>query len=118
MTEVADILKLADEVVPGGGERRKVVLRDEHLALARIVYDPGEGNEFHWHDGTSQALFVVEGRFTVRTLHPDGAVTEKTIEEGQCALVGDRERESFVNPGPGRAVVYQVLRPGIKVVRD
>ncbi len=118
MTEVADILRLADSVTIGGEDRRKVVLRDEHLALARIVYDPSEGNDFHWHDGTSQALFVVEGRFMVRTRHPDGKVSEHLIEQGQCALVGDRERESFVNPGPGRAVVYQVLRPGIKVVRD
>ncbi len=118
MTEVADIAKLADNVTVGGEDRRKVVLRDEHLALARIVYDPGEGNDYHWHDGTSQALFVVEGRFMVRTQHPDGKISEHLIEQGQCALVGDRERESFINPGPGRAVVYQVLRPGIKVIRD
>ncbi len=118
MTEVADIAKLIDVVADKGEERRKIVLRDEHLALARIIYEPGEGNEFHWHDGTSQALFVVEGEFTVRTLHPDGSITEKNMEKGQCALVGDRERESFVNNGKTRAVIYQVLRPGVKVMRD
>lgn len=118
MTQVSDIVELADEVSVRGEGRRKVVLRDEHLALARIVYDPGEGNDFHWHDGTSQALFVAEGRFMVRTRNEDGSVSEHVIEQGQCALVADKERESFVNPGPGRAVVFQVLRPGIEVVRD
>jgi len=118
MTEVSELVKLADKVTVEGEGRRKVVLRDEHLALARIIYDPGEGNDFHWHDGTSQALFVAEGRFLVRTEHPDGAISEHVVEQGQCALVGDKERESFVNPGPGRAIVFQVLRPGIKVVRD
>lgn len=118
MTEVADIMQLADKAKTKGEERRKIVLRDEHLACARIVYDPGEGNDFHWHDGTSQALFIAEGRFLVRTQHAGGKVTEKLVEQGQCALVGDKERESFVNPGPGRAVVFQVLRPGVRVVRD
>lgn len=118
MTQVSELVKLADSVTEGGEERRRIVLRDEHLALARIVYDPGEGNDFHWHDGTSQALFVAEGRFLVRTRHADGSVSEHIVEQGQCALVADKERESFVNPGPGRAVIFQVLRPGIKVVRD
>lgn len=118
MTEVADFMNLAIAAKDRGDPRRQVVLKDEHLACARIVYEAGEGNDFHWHDGTSQALFVAEGRFLVRTQHPDGKITEHFVETGQCALVGDKERESFVNPGPGRAVVFQVLRPGIDVVRD
>ena len=118
MTQAADLWEGGPDLTGPIARRRQVVLSDEHLTVARIVYQPGESNEFHYHDGTSQAHYVVRGTFTVRTRHADGRVTETTLREGQGARVGDREREQFVNASDAPALICQVLRPGIEGVRE
>jgi mannose-6-phosphate isomerase-like protein (cupin superfamily) len=117
MTEMTKVWRLGDDLTVVEGPRRKVLIQDEILTVGRIQYQPGEGNEFHFHDGTSQALYVIEGEFTVRTQHEDGTITEKRLHAGDCALVGDREHEQFVNTGETPALVWQVTHTPGEVVR-
>lgn len=117
MTEMTKVWRPGDDLTVVKGGRRKVLIQDEILTVGRIQYQPGEGNEFHFHDGTSQALYVIEGEFTVRTRHEDGSVTEKRLLAGDCALVGDREHEQFVNTGDVPALVWQVTHTPGEVIR-
>lgn len=117
MTEIVDFWNETMDLDVPQDPRRKAIIDDEHLRIARIHYPPGDANEFHYHDGTSQALFVVKGALTVRTRHADGTVTEKVVREGQCALVADREHEQFANTTDEPALILQVLRPGAPVIR-
>ncbi len=117
MTEKIEVWNPDDNLAAFDDQRRKALLTDDHLTVARIIYQPGESNEFHHHDGTSQALFVVKGQLTVRTRQVDGSITEKTMREGEAALVGDSEVEQFENTGDEPALIFQVLRPGVPVVR-
>lgn len=117
MTERIEIWNPDDDLAAFDDQRRKALLTDDHLTVARIIYQPGESNEFHYHQGTSQALFVVKGEFTVRTRHEDGSITGKTMREGEAALVGDMEVEQFENTGDEPALVFQVLRPNVPVIR-
>lgn len=117
MTEVVDFWNETMDLDVPQDPRRKAIIDDEHLRIARIHYPPGDANEFHYHDGTSQALFVVKGALTVRTRHADGTVTEKVVREGQCALVADREHEQFANTTDEPALILQVLRPDVPVIR-
>ncbi len=118
---MTDMLKLFEPdvdltLVEGG--RRKVLMKDKFLTVARIIYQPGESNEFHHHDGTSQALYVIRGQFSVFTRHPDGSVSEKRLLEGDAALVAPNEEERFVNTGDVPSLVYQVTHTGGEVVRS
>lgn len=117
MTDKIEIWNASEDLASFDDQRRKPLLGDEHLTIARIIYQPGESNEFHHHEGTSQALFVVKGEFTVRTRHEDGTVTGKTLREGEAALIGDLEVEQFENTGDETALVLQVLRPNAPVIR-
>lgn len=117
MTEKIEIWNSDGALAAFDDERRQALATDEHLTVARIIYQPGESNEFHRHDGTSQALFVVKGEFTVRTRHEDGSITEKTMREGEAALVGNMELEQFENTGEEPALIFQVLQPGAPVLR-
>jgi mannose-6-phosphate isomerase-like protein (cupin superfamily) len=116
MTEKIEIWDPEDDLEAFDEQRRKALLSDDHLTVARIIYQPGESNDFHRHDGTSQALFVVKGELTVRNRHDDGTITEKTMREGEAALVGNMEVEQFENTGDEPALIFQVLRPGIPVI--
>lgn len=107
----------ADLTVVEGG-RRRVLIKDEYLTVARILYQPGESNEFHHHDGTSQALYVISGQFSVYTQHDDGSVTESCLKEGDTALVAANEQERFVNTGDTPALVFQVTHTPGEVVRE
>ena len=117
MTEKIEIWNTEDDLAAFDDQRRKALLTDDHLTVARIIYQPGESNEFHHHEGTSQALFVVQGELTVRTRHEDGSITGKTMRAGEAALVGDLEVEQFENTGDKTALIFQVLRPDVPVVR-
>ncbi|MDX1484444.1 MAG: cupin domain-containing protein [Alphaproteobacteria bacterium] len=117
MTEKIELWNPGEDLAAFDGQRRKALAGDDYLTVARIVYQPGESNDFHRHDGTSQALLVVKGEFTVRTRHADGSVTEKTLREGEAALVGNMEFEQFENTGDEPALVFQVLQPGAPVLR-
>ena len=117
MTEKFEVWNPRDDLAAFDDRRRKALASDDHLTVARIIYQPGDSNEFHHHAGTSQALYVVKGQLTVRTRHEDGSITEKTMREGEAALVGDLEVEQFENTGDEPALVFQVLRPGAPVIR-
>lgn len=117
MTDMVEVWRPNRDLTRVDGGRRKVLLRDEYLTVARIQYQPGEGNEFHFHDGTSQALYVIAGEFTVRTRHADGNVTQKTLTVGDCALVAAGEHEQFINTGRTPALVWQVTHTPGEVVR-
>jgi mannose-6-phosphate isomerase-like protein (cupin superfamily) len=116
MTEKIKIWNSDDDLAAFDDQRRKALMTDDHLTVARIIYQPGESNEFHRHDGTSQALFVVKGELTVRNRHEDGSITEETMHQGEAALVGNMEYEQFENTGDEPALVFQVLRPGVPVI--
>ncbi len=117
MTEKIVLWNPDDDLAAFDDARRKALATDDHLTVARIIYQPGESNEFHHHVGTSQAILVVKGEFTIRTRHEDGTITEKTMGEGEAALVGDMEMEQFENTGDEPALIFQVLRPGAPVIR-
>jgi mannose-6-phosphate isomerase-like protein (cupin superfamily) len=117
MTEMTEVWRPDFDLTKVVGPRRKILMQDEYLTVARIHYQPGEGNEFHHHEGTSQALYVIEGEFTVRTQHADGKVTQKTLRVGDCALVAAREQEQFVNTGSAPALIWQVTHTPGEVVR-
>lgn len=117
MTEMVEVWRPNRDLTRLEGGRRKVLMQDDYLTVARIQYQPGEGNEFHFHEGTSQALYVIEGEFTVRTRHPDGAVTQKTLKAGDCALVAALEHEQFINSGGTPALVWQVTHTPGEVIR-
>lgn len=118
MTESLSVVRpdLDLSVVKGG--RRRVLMQDDFLTVARIIYQAGESNEFHHHDGTSQALYVISGQFSVFTRHADGRVTEKCLRAGDSALVAAMEMERFVNTGDSPALVFQVTHTGGEVVRE
>jgi mannose-6-phosphate isomerase-like protein (cupin superfamily) len=117
MTEMTEVWRPGLDLTRVVGSRRKVLLQDDCLTVARIQYQPGEGNEFHFHEGTSQALYVIEGEFTVRTKHADGTITQKTLKPGDCALVATREHEQFVNTGETPALIWQVTHTPGEVIR-
>ena len=118
MTETTEVWRPNIDLTKLVGGRRKVPMKDDCLTVARIQYQPGEGNEFHYHEGTSQALYVIEGEFTVRTKHSDGAITQKTLKVGDCALVATREYEQFINTGTTPALVWQVTHTPGEVIRE
>lgn len=117
MTDMVEVWRPNRDLTRVDGGRRKVLMKDDYLTVARIQYQPGEGNDFHFHEGTSQALYVIEGEFTVRTRHADGKVTQKTLKMGDCALVAAGEHEQFVNTGATPALVWQVPHTPGEVVR-
>lgn len=118
MTEMLHLLKPDLDLTMVEGGRRKVLMRDEYLTVARIIYQPGESNEFHHNDGTSQALYVISGQFSVFTRHDDGNVTESLLKAGDSALVGAKEQEKFVNTGSTPTLVFQVTHTRGEVVRE
>lgn len=117
MTEMTTVWRPGSDLSVVEGGRRKALIQDKFLTVARIQYQPGESNEFHYHDGTSQALYVIEGEFTVRTKHDDGTITEKRLQVGDCALVGDLEHEQFINTGDTPSLVWQVTHTPGEVIR-
>ncbi len=117
MTEMTKVWRPGTDLSVVEGGRRKALIQDKFLTVARIQYQPGESNEFHYHDGTSQALYVIEGEFTVRTKHDDGTVTENRLQVGDCALVGDMEHEQFINTGDTPSLVWQVTHTPGEVIR-
>ena len=65
MTDMVEVWRPNRDLTKVEGGRRKVLMRDQYLTVARIQYQPGEDNEFHFHEGTSQALYVIEGEFEI-----------------------------------------------------
>ena len=117
MTDMVEVWRPNRDLTKVEGGRRKVLMRDQYLTVARIQYQPGEDNEFHFHEGTSQALYVIEGEFTVRTKHPDGTTSQKTMKVGDCCLIAAYEHEQFINTGKTPALIWQVTHTPGEVIR-
>ena len=77
-------IKIVDlkEMAATKGRHRKVLMNGPHFHTWINVYEPGQEDEMHCHNG-DQTFYLVQGECTMR--FPDG--TEAVMQPGQVALM-------------------------------
>ena len=93
-----------------------LTVADHHGVMARVEIAPGVSSGRHTHPG-EELGYVIEGEFTVRTKHPDGTTSQKTMKVGDCCLIAAYEHEQFINTGKTPALIWQVTHTPGEVIR-
>ena len=88
-------------VAPWGGHiwwlTYPAVTGAENLTTGIIDIFPGQGHPEHWHDGTEEILFVLEGTGEHKYFCADGTVKTYQVKPGDLMFMKDGQHHSTMN---------------------
>ena len=69
----------------------------ENLTTGIINIFPGQGHPEHWHDGTEEILYVLEGSGEHQYFCRDGSVKTYQVKKGDLMFMQDGQHHSTIN---------------------
>jgi len=105
----------AERLVPAGATRRwALALESDAYEAWVIAWPAGSGLEMHDHEGSTAAMYVINGSLRERYVDADGTVSVRWLHEGDVVEMDQDHCHEVINLGHDEVVSVHVYSPRLK----